>query len=146
MCREILDPGLGRFADRDVLDDGDVVQQRAVGRAPRRARYPDPDRRAVLANVAFFHRQGIDLSFVHARAIAVGEVRVVGMGDVSDRALEQLVVVIPEHLAEPAVAPNEPTVRSDVRNAYGRELYGARVTRFAFAQLALERSVLRDVV
>ena len=125
---------------------GDVVQQRAVGRAPRRARYPDPDRRAVLADVALFDRQGIDRAFVHARTVAVREVHVVGMGDVFDGALEQLVVVVPEHLAEPAVAPNEPAVGRDVRNADGRKLYRAGVARFAFAQLALERSALGDVV
>ena len=60
VCREILDLVLGRFADGDVLDDRDVVQQRAVARAPRRGRDADPDRRAVLADVALFDRQRID--------------------------------------------------------------------------------------
>ena len=35
--REVLDARLGISSRRDVLDDGDVVQQRAIGSAPRRA-------------------------------------------------------------------------------------------------------------
>ena len=60
MRREVLDALLCALARGDVFDDRDVVFAPAGAIALAGNREPDPDRRAVLAQIALFHLERLD--------------------------------------------------------------------------------------
>ena len=146
VSRKIPDTLLGIPARGDVFDDGDVVQQRAVCAAPHRTRDANPECGAVLAQIALFRRQRIDLARVESFAVAVRDARVVRVRDLPHRELRELLARVPQHVPKPLVRPSEPASIVDMRYTHGGELHGARVASLAFPQPILERAPLRDVL
>src|SRR5690606_2986148 len=108
--------------------------RRTVRVALQRRVDADPDRRSVLAHVALLGLEGIDLAGVEPLAVVIGAVPVIGMRDVPDAPLEELLSGIPEHLAQLPVHVDETSVDADVADAERRELDRARIALLALAK------------
>src|SRR6185503_13938218 len=99
---------------------------RAVAIALACDREPDPNRRAVLAEVALLHLEGLDRAGAELIAQIVGEVRVAEMRNLLDRHSEQLLLGVAKHRAKLRVHVAEAPVLLDVRNADSRERHRRR--------------------
>jgi hypothetical protein len=79
---------------------------------------------------------------------AVLQVRleVVGVGDLLERLLKQLLAGIPEEVAEPPVDPQPPSVQPGVGHADGGLFEGSSETLLALSKLLLRLLLLGDVV
>jgi hypothetical protein len=128
------DPVGGLTALGDVLDLGDEVQRVAVLVAHERDAEQDPDDAAVLAEVPLLHPVARPLA--GDRLLQVGEVgvEIVGMRDVLERQVEQLVLGVADDLAEGGVHLDEAPVRADERHPDRRRVEGAAEALVRLAQ------------
>src|SRR2546430_7873838 len=96
---------LGLLARRDVVEERDLVLRLAGGVALDHHGERYPDDRAVLAQIALLDAHRIDLPRVEARALRIDHVAVVGMGDLSAREAQELVLGVAAELAQAPVHP-----------------------------------------
>src|SRR5205085_8587801 len=117
----------------DVVEDGDLVSRVAVLVVLDHHAERDPDRRAVLAQVALLDPHVVDLAALHPRALLVDDVEVFRMRDLPAGHADQLVLRTAEDLAQAAIHADELAVESDVRHPRAGELEGAAIALLALA-------------
>ena len=129
-----------------VVEHRDLVQRFALGVAHQRDGEMDPDRRAVLAQIALLEPRRLQFARAHAGARGIGLVAVLGMREFLHRAPDQLLVGIAENRAQAAVDAQEASVHVHVSDARAGELEGQAEARLAFSQRLLRLLDLRDVL
>src|SRR4051812_3309979 len=135
----------GVLALGDVVEHRDLVERLAVRAARERDRQGHPYRLPVLAHVALLEARHVQLARAHPRALPVGEVAVLGMRDLLDRAADELAFGVAEDRAQAAVDAHEAPLQVDVRDAGGGELEGLAEARLALAQGVLGVAPRGDV-
>src|SRR5205085_2672314 len=86
-----------------------------------------------------------ELAGAHPLALAVGDVAVLGVRDLLDRAADELALRVAEQLAQPPIGAHEAAIEADVRDARGGELEGLAEALLALAQRRLGLALRADV-
>jgi hypothetical protein len=113
---------LGGHAVGDVLEEGDGVIERAVGRADGGDGEAGPERGAVGAQMALLDREGIEFSREQGGEAGGAGLLIVGVGEIDGVAPAEVVGGAPEEVAEGAVDAEEAAIRPDIGDANGREV------------------------
>ena len=100
-----------------VLADGDKVVRLPGGVAREGDRQVDPEHRIILVEEALLHRVGFYLARDQSAGLVQVLVEVVGVGPGLDLRPQQVLLGVAEHLAQPAVDPEQRSVGRGVRHA-----------------------------
>ncbi len=106
----------------------------------------DPDKVAVLADVALLHAVRADIAAHHALKLAQIGFQIVRVGNVLEGLGDQFVAAVSDDVAQPLVDPEPRAVEADVRDADGGVLERAAEPRLAFLKRLLRLLLGGDVV
>src|SRR5215813_1016968 len=118
----------------NVLDNGNEVVWRTVRLAHQGNGQVGPHDGAVLAIVAFLHREGINLSRQYPPHRSQILFQIVLMGDVDESLCHQFFSRVTDDVAQPLIDLQPVTVRSDAGDADGGVLEDRSEPRLAIAQ------------
>src|SRR5215471_2576012 len=122
------------LALENVLDDGNEEVRRTVRLAHHGNGQVDPRGGAVLATVAFLHREGINLSRRYPPHRYQILFQIVRMGDLGESLCHQFLSGVTDDVAQPLIDLEPVTVRSDAGDADGGVLEDGSEPRLAIAQ------------
>ena len=134
--------GFVLLAHADVFKHRDEVMRLAVGMAYQCYAEMRPDQSSTGMPVTLF--QAVAVPFALQQPLHFMQVawQVIGMAELLEGALQQLLLGIAEHLAEMAVDAQPLAIQGNMGNADGGVLEGCPETLFAFLALLLEHLLL----
>jgi len=144
-----LEPGiflLGPLAFGDILDHRNkIFRQVARCSTNHRDGEIDPDYRAVLSDIPFFHAVGIDFAGQDAADVGHIEFEVVGMGDILEGLLQQFLPAVADDVAQLLVDSQPASIRRHMGDANRRLLESGPESLFIFLQFAERQDTAESV-